>query len=293
MIISENPVVPIVTMSKKKRFLMKCLYYSGFNWVASIYMRHSVFIIGYHSIGALDRGLHEDLYPHITVAVETFARQIEYLSAHGHTFVPMSRLLEPEIRTLSKPTVVYFDDAFKNVLVNALPILKRYRIPANVFVTSGIIDGIPTALPDFSSMGQVTPEMIRQIYLSWDEIRSMRREGIEFGAHGLTHAKLNRCSSESLQEELVVPRDRIKQESGSSPDTLAYPHGRFSQVVINAAKAAGYKLAVTTLEGRNTHQSIKQKPFELRKIAPRPPDTFLEFKVKVYGWTAVSGLFLR
>ena len=38
-----------------------------------------------------------------------------------------------------KPAVITFDDGYKNNLTIALPILKKYRLPATIFVTAGYV----------------------------------------------------------------------------------------------------------------------------------------------------------
>ena len=40
---------------------------------------------------------------------------------------------------LKRAVVLSFDDCYRNVLVNAIPILSRYKIPATIFVNSGLV----------------------------------------------------------------------------------------------------------------------------------------------------------
>lgn len=98
--------------------------------------RHEAVILNYH--GVLGARLPFSLSPH--VGVEDFERQMRYLAEHCRC-VPLSRLLE-EIhhgRIAPHSVAVTFDDGFRNNYTNALPILRRYGVPATIFLPAGYI----------------------------------------------------------------------------------------------------------------------------------------------------------
>ena len=55
--------------------------------------------------------------------------------------------------------------------------------------------------------------------MDWPEIRDLRDRGHEIGCHTLTHTKLGPKCERSLQEELVVSRDRLAELSKFSYPT--------------------------------------------------------------------------
>ena len=68
-----------------------------------------------------------------------FEKRIKYLVKHGHNFIKFSNLSSLAKDKMSKPTILYFDDGFKDNLTNVLPILIKYKIPATFFISTGLI----------------------------------------------------------------------------------------------------------------------------------------------------------
>lgn len=90
--------------------------------------------------------------------------------------------------------------------------------------------------------------------MSWDQVRAMHRGGIEFGAHGASHALLSQLTGEALDDELRRARAAIERETGSAPQALAYPVGgpdAYTPEVIAAARRAGYLAGFSYVQGDN------------------------------------------
>lgn len=115
------------------------LYYSGILWLIAARRLHGqAAVLMYHRV--LPRGA--DTYSHdgIIVTPETFERQMRFLSRHF-------RLLTPDAfaHELSGPgfgrrsILVTFDDGWHDNFRNALPILRRHRVPAIVFVATAYV----------------------------------------------------------------------------------------------------------------------------------------------------------
>ncbi len=89
-------------------------------------------------------------------------------------------------------------------------------------------------------------------FMAWDDVRALARAGHEIGAHTVAHPSLSREDADRRRRELAEPRDRIRRETGGDATALAYPYGsaaHVSDMVRRDAEAAGYTLAVTTVEG--------------------------------------------
>ena len=90
--------------------------------------------------------------------------------------------------------------------------------------------------------------------LSWDEVREMHQNGIEFGSHTLTHPVLSQVSEEKLRFELVESKRKIEEEIGDKVITVSYPFGgknALDEKVKQVAKDAGYEFGVSYIHGLN------------------------------------------
>ena len=135
---------------------------------------------------------------------------------------------------------VTFDDAFASVQ-NALPTLRRLRIPATIFVCTDLAaDGAPLAISELDRVSQ--RDELRT--LTWDELRALAADDlIEIGSHTMTHAHLPKLSDAELRTELVGSKQAIEDHLGLRARYLAYPFGEEGERVRRAAEAAGYEAA--------------------------------------------------
>jgi peptidoglycan/xylan/chitin deacetylase (PgdA/CDA1 family) len=142
----------------------------------------------------------------------------------------------------ARPRVcVTFDDAFANLLRNALPIMQQLEVPAAIFAVPGNLDDVPRwTLP------QDHPEAHEPI-MSAVEVAQAHSQLCCFGSHTLTHADLTGLSPAQLREELVQSRHQLHQVLQHDVEALALPFGAYDAGVLAAAKVAGYK-RIFTLE---------------------------------------------
>lgn len=111
----------------------------------------------------------------------------------------------------------------------------------------------------------------------WDEVERLAAAGVAIGSHTRRHVSLPDVPDEALADELAGSREDLAARLGSPPAALAYPHGRHDDRVVRAAGEAGYRLAFTTLPGRNGAGS---DPFRLRRIGVKAWDSRLSFLCK-------------
>lgn len=120
--------------------------------------------------------------------------------------------------------------------------------------------------------------------LTWDQIREMRRDGIEFGGHTVTHPFLSKMTREGAAWELAESKRRIENELQASVKHFAYPNGReddFAPWNKELLRAAGYCAAVTTIWGLNSKSTDR---LELRRGQPWEADQALfAWKLDWYG----------
>ena len=78
--------------------------------------------------------------------------------------------------------------------------------------------------------------------LTRDELLMLRAEGVAIGSHGATHLPLSRLSDPCA--DLRKAREFLYQLDG--PPVLSFPHGRYDEGVVSAARNLGYKAIFTS-----------------------------------------------
>jgi peptidoglycan-N-acetylglucosamine deacetylase len=84
--------------------------------------------------------------------------------------------------------------------------------------------------------------------LAAPELRSLRKLGMEIGAHTVNHVNLTRASDPL--DELVNGKRYLEDVLGEEVTAFAYPFGKFDSHVSRLAQRAGYRLARTTVAFR-------------------------------------------
>lgn len=109
----------------------------AYGWLRSHVGRHKLAILAYHRVDSAERNPWS-LRP---VTPEIFEREIRYI-------LKLYRIISCDelIKQLSNldhialnTAVITFDDGYKDFYLNAYPILKKYNLPAIVFLTTGHI----------------------------------------------------------------------------------------------------------------------------------------------------------
>lgn len=139
----------------------------------------------------------------------------------------------------------------------------------------------------------IPEERFSGLYLTWEQVRAMRREGIEFGSHTVSHPILTRIPLEQVRRELAESRRKIEQETGHPVVSLAYPNGQaadFSPAVAEAAREADFLLAFSLLPGPTRYQTVRRSPFTIRRIYIGNTDTLPRFAAKLSGLARLSAV---
>lgn len=120
----------------------KILHYSGCNALARKFLDDKIYVLNYHSVSseANSEVLQASLYSNLSIDAGLFEKHMRFLKKNGHTFVQFRDLLGTGVTKCKKPTIIYFDDGYKDNLENARPILKRLDISACVSISPALVD---------------------------------------------------------------------------------------------------------------------------------------------------------
>ena len=155
--------------------------------------------------------------------------------------------------------VITFDVGYEDNFLEAVPVLKRYDLPAAFFLT--------------------VDYMGKRNYLDWSEIRAMKDEGFEFGCHTISHPRLPNLDEDEVHKEVAVSKRVLEERLEQKIRYFSYPYGDFNQRIAGIVKDAGFEAAVSVVDGPCDHKtglfSLKRK-----EILTRP---FSSFAVKIEG----------
>jgi peptidoglycan/xylan/chitin deacetylase (PgdA/CDA1 family) len=150
---------------------------------------------------------------------------------------------------------ITFDDGFRNNLTVAWPILKKYGYSAHFFITTDAIGKKDPYPWDDWFRGEEhlsSPEKVGMdlMPLSAHDIKKLVDEGATIGSHSHRHVFMTNFNRDELMSDVQKSKDILEEISGMKIDTIAYPIGRFDQVVVDTLKQTGYKWAFSVKSGR-------------------------------------------
>lgn len=209
----------------------------------------------------------------LAVTLRRFKEQMDYLHAEGYGVLDVAdafRLLKAG--KLPPLTIgLSFDDGYRDVAENALPILVERGFRATAFVVSGAIDGT-TLFPWYRRQPPL---------LGWNEIVQLDREGVlRFEAHSVTHPNLATLSTAAAETEIHGSKLALEQRLGRPVHAFCYPGGIFAAREEKLAAEAGFILAVSCNPGLNVADG---DAFALFRVPIEPRDNMLDFRAKVGG----------
>jgi len=185
----------------------------------------------------------------ISTSPGKFESQMRYLAESSFKVISLNDVVKciQERRPFPpKAAVITFDDGFKNIYDEAYPVLRKFGFKATVFLVPGYCgrnnrwNGQPEGIPTLD-------------LLSWDEIGEMVHNGVEFGAHTMSHPDLSRCSLAQATQEIAHSKSMIQRHIGRDVLFFAYPYGKLTGDIKRVVKDQFYgscstKLGFTTLE---------------------------------------------
>lgn len=183
-------------------------------------------ILSYHKIGDT-----EEAY---SVSPADFERQMRWLAENGYTAISVGELVAHMTAGTPlppRPVVITFDDGYADNYHTALPILKKHGLKATMFVISDFLDHRP--------------------YMTWDEVKALRKAGSEIGSHTLAHRDLTGLPADERAQDLTLSKEGLEYRLDAPVKFLAYPYGNYDAATEAALRQAGYKGAVSTVLGLN------------------------------------------
>jgi peptidoglycan/xylan/chitin deacetylase (PgdA/CDA1 family) len=232
-------------------------------WARRLRAHRSV-ILCYHGVGQSDARI-DPVF--LRVRPVMFGAQLDLLEAAGFEFTTVSNVADLAARRRLPPGLVAltFDDGMDDNHAVVLPILRERRLPATVYVTTGLI-GKPNPWMDSASGARM---------MTVAELRELVAAGFEIGAHSVTHPDFSQLDFESCLHEARESRIALEQLLGVGVRTFAYPFCRYHRDAVAAVRAAGFSAAVTC------EQFGGRTPYELKRALITGKDGLATFLLKL------------
>jgi peptidoglycan/xylan/chitin deacetylase (PgdA/CDA1 family) len=209
----------------------------------------------------------------LAVPVARFAAQVAFLAEQGYAVVPVSGAVAA-LAAAGESRVIglSFDDGYRDVVENALPLLRRHGFRASMFVASGLVDGSARA----TWYVREPPPL-----LGWDEIEALDAAGdLELEAHSVTHRDLVRLSDAEARAEIEASKRELELRLGRPIAGFSYPAGSYGEREQRLVEETGYDFAVTCDPGPNGASANR---FAVRRIEVLGADGVSDFRARLAG----------
>ena len=195
-------------------------------------------ILSYHSVS-------DENCP-LSLKINQFEKQLKYLKKNGFQSV----FIDEINKSKNKKIIITFDDGYKDLISNSLPILKKYNFKATCFVVSNLIG-------ETNSWDENDKNITKKKLMNKMDIALWIKNGMKIGSHSKNHKNLTNLSYEIMLNEITESKFYLENLIDSAVDSFCYPFGSFNEKIIEEVKK-NYKFAFTTKRSRYD-QSIHNK----------------------------------
>lgn len=228
----------------------------GFFYVSSAnYRLMGVPVLNYHQVN-------NKFNTALTMTTADFEEQMEYLEENGYHSISQAEFtayINGEDDLPDKPVLITFDDGYIDNYDCAYPIMKNHGMRGTIFVIMNFLD--------------------QPNYLTTAQIQTMSKDGMEFGSHTISHKPLTSMDQPTVHKELTQSKALLEKKLGKPVTFLAYPEGKYNDMVKLETKACGYDAGFTVNTGRDfpwdDRYDLDRVPFF------EGPGSFLHFKFRL------------
>lgn len=122
-------------------------------------------------------------------------------------------------------------------------------------------------LEERAEVSVASDELARDLFMTWDDVRSAAMAGVDIGSHSHGHPFLARLDESAQRFELTESKRILEEQTGREVVALAYPYGdpgMFTEQTEQLALEAGYRVAFAANRGIN--RPGRTDRFAIRRI---------------------------
>jgi peptidoglycan/xylan/chitin deacetylase (PgdA/CDA1 family) len=164
--------------------------------------------------------------------------------------------------------VVTVDDGYRDFHDTVLPLLVRYRVPALLYLATGLVAG--------EGPGPDDPDA-----LTWSQLAEAQATGlVTVGAHTHGHTDLSRASEQVCRDEMARSQELVEDRLGAACRHFAYPWAVASPTADRIARELFDSAA---LDAWRSNRAGAVDPWRLGRTPVLASDGMAFFRAKVKG----------
>ena len=232
--------------------------------------KRTLTVLRFRSIGAptLDDWLTSDRVP--PKRLEEMLSWLFKMRWQGITAQQLVHGLELSSLLPERPLMVTFDGVCRTVLEVAVPILRRFRVPAIGFVATDLVGRTVELEP---GSGQTTT------LCTWEELQQLSGSDVSIQSMGVSYRRFSSLEPAEQEREAAASKEAIEARLGRPVQLFAYPRGspgHDADDAIQVLRRAGYRAAFSL--GGAANPLPATNPFRLARI-PMGFETDLEREI--------------
>jgi peptidoglycan/xylan/chitin deacetylase (PgdA/CDA1 family) len=179
-----------------------------------------------------------------------------------------------------------YDYAPTEELFQEYAVANRFDVKETIFVKRMLQTVLPEKLRNTISsklfekyIGVTEEQLAYELYMTEDQIRTMKRHGMFIGIHGYDHYWLGNLSTEQMKKDISLALDTLDEFIDRKRWVMNYPYGNYNQDVLDYVKEQGACVGLTT-DVRVADLSV-DSPLELPRLDcndfPPKSEKYLKF----------------
>ena len=249
---------------------------------------NQLLIFYFHGLyeSSTQKGLHH-IDPQKNMTVNQFDEFVDYFLSHNYVFLKPEDLLA-DLKIENKYVMITFDDGYFNNML-ALDVLNKYNIPSVFFITANNVITNRSFWWDIIykyrfkqgvSELKIQNEQELLKHLKYEEIdkyilenfgsdsfkpwsdadRPLTEKEVRLlanspyaviGNHTYNHAILPNYNKEEITDEISRSNTFLKNLTGITPTSIAFPNGNFNKICLDVAEEIGFRVAFNAVPKKN------------------------------------------
>ena len=165
----------------------------------------------------------------------------------------INRLVEDLKMEMDRYRGMEFAYAPTDELYETYAVAGRYDTKDIVFIKQMLQTVLPEKLRNIISsklfekyVGVSEEQLAYELYMTEDQIRTLKRHGMYIGVHGYDHYWLANLPEEQMKKDITMALDIMDEFIDRKHWVMNYPYGDYNQAVLDFIKAKGACLGLTT-----------------------------------------------